>query len=533
MSINKTEKCNKGIKPHKFRIDKYDTCKDAKSPFIHKFRTNKNCYIYDVNTMRIIRVDSILWKIITDIGILSKEEILLKYSARYDSEKLSKVLDEIEHSQEKIGLFLNKRPEIVFPLTVENIKEELSKRTLLTLAVTENCNFNCSYCVYSGKYTNRHQWSKQNMDWDVAKRAIDDHMQHRNPERLSIAFYGGEPLMNLPLIKKCVKYIRKRTTADENVRFLTTTNGSLLSGETADFLAKEDFRLLVSLDGPKEYHDRYRRFKNGLPTWRKVFDNIKTFVEKYPHYKNTSKFELNCILAPPVDISRIESFFKTCDLHDGFIPNFKTGYLDIQENTLAFNGDVVGADAMHSEYIDNLAKGNITCETMSNNEYQFQSRFFESNYVKFHKRYTIYGCPMHNHRKRFPNEFCLFSTCIPGARRLYVSTNGAYLPCERVPESDYFRIGNVWDGLDYSKIHQLLSDWVDLSKNECKYCWCLSTCQVGCWQGIRDSSNMTVMAKKEACAKHRWRMDNLIINYCTVLEKNPHAFDFSKNIDIH
>jgi uncharacterized protein len=151
--------------------------------------------------------------------------------------------------------------------------------------------------------------------------------------------------------------------------------------------------------------------------------------------------------------------------------------------------------------------------------------------VKFHKRYQRYGCSVH-HRRRFLDRFCSLSTCLCGGRRLYVSVDGTYWPCERVCESEYLKIGDVWTGVEAHKVHQLLGDWTNLNNRECQYCWCLPTCQVGCWQNVSDGTRPTVLLKKQACAGHRREKHELLVRYCSILEENPHAFDFTKNIEL-
>ncbi len=369
------------------------------------------------------------------------------------------------------------------------------------------------------------------MPWKIAQRAIDEYLAHRDPRRVAIGFYGGEPLLNLPLMAQCVQYVRGILPAHEQLDFSATINGSLLHGTAADFLAREGFRLMVSLDGPQEVHDRYRRSGAGGPTWETVMENVKAFLAKYPQYQEGNTLMFSTVFAPPLDLGDIERFFQTPGLFGALVPRVVVGYVDAIQNTLALDGEVTGRDLIHRKYLDHLVQGEINRANSNDARYCFERQLYEMPYIKFHKRHNRYGCSVHS-RRRFPDQFCSLSTCLCGGRRLYVGVDGTYWPCERVCESEYLKIGDVWSGVDAHKVHQLLHDWTHLNADECQYCWCLPTCQVGCWENVSDGSRPTTSLKKQACAHHRRQMRELLIRYCSILEENPHAFDFTKHITL-
>ena len=78
-------------------------------------------------------------------------------------------------------------------------------------------------------------------------------------ERVIIGFYGGEPLLEFELIKKCVKYARKELKGKQ-INFALTTNATLLNDEIINYFIEHSFIVTVSIDGPKEMHDDERRF---------------------------------------------------------------------------------------------------------------------------------------------------------------------------------------------------------------------------------------------------------------------------------
>ncbi|MCX5635389.1 MAG: 4Fe-4S cluster-binding domain-containing protein [Planctomycetota bacterium] len=505
-----------------------DVVENPATAFVHRFETRENKYIYDVNTMKIVRVTPVVWEIIGDFGILGKEEIFSKYRGQFSMAEISSACDEIAIAQRDKNLFLSNRPQVELTMTEDDIRQKLNnKRKILILLVTEDCNFRCCYCVYSGQYAGRHALSRRKMKWSIAKKGIDCYMQQSGSAKIrSIGFYGGEPLLNLPLIKKCVGYVKK-SDRGKDIIFSITVNGSLLTGDAADFLASENFSIVVSIDGPREIHDRYRRYKNGLPTWQKVTSNIRAFLDKYPQYRTNDKLSFNMVMAPPLDIDILDKFLVSCDLFDRHI-GVKAAFVDQVGSKISPTGKITGFDLLYKRFINNLAAGRINSD-VSATAYRLQREMNEQDWLFFHKRFQIYQCHIHNHTI-LPERFCSLSTCVPGTQRTYLSIDGDYWPCERVPESEYMKIGDVENGLDIAKIKQLLSDWVDFTKDQCRYCWCLHTCKLGCWSNISDGEKPTGLLKKTACQGHRFRAHKLLVDYCTVLEKNPHALDYMENI---
>lgn len=114
--------------------------------FIHCFSTNNNYYVYDVNTNSILRIN---------------KEIYIKLNEHTDIETL---LDENIVYMREQGFLRGNNPliKIEHPLT-DTLKSQLENNVeLLILQVTQNCNFRCGYCVYSGSYVNRvHKLSRK------------------------------------------------------------------------------------------------------------------------------------------------------------------------------------------------------------------------------------------------------------------------------------------------------------------------------------------------------------------------------------
>jgi len=128
----------------------------------------------------------------------------------------------------------------------------------LVLLVSNDCNFDCSYCQIE---KNMPKERKVSMDIDTAQKALQLFNRNCNMnEQKTITITGGEPLLNLKVVKFIIKTVRK---SFQNVRIVVFTNGSLVTEELAMFFKQNDILILVSIDGPQEMHDSARRNKSG------------------------------------------------------------------------------------------------------------------------------------------------------------------------------------------------------------------------------------------------------------------------------
>ncbi|HZS47252.1 MAG TPA: radical SAM protein [Blastocatellia bacterium] len=120
----------------------------------------------------------------------------------------------------------------------------------LTLIVTDACNLKCTYCFQ--------QRSPKRMSRETAERAIDLHFQHTD-ETLGISFFGGEPLLELDLMKHAVRYAREKARRrHKRLRFSMTTNGMLVDRPTFSWLNQQRFSIKLSFDGVRPEHELAR-----------------------------------------------------------------------------------------------------------------------------------------------------------------------------------------------------------------------------------------------------------------------------------
>ena len=163
-------------------------------PFIHLFSTPLGYYFYDVNTNDIVKVNGETYEFLQS-GTTEYMELVQK---------------ELNDLKRRGYLKTNHVEQTLHPLTELLPFYAESKLGQLILQVTQNCNLRCDYCVYSGNYETRGHTNKR-MHINMAKKAIDFFRDHtKDQKEVTIGFYGGEPLLEFPLIKECVNYAEQR-----------------------------------------------------------------------------------------------------------------------------------------------------------------------------------------------------------------------------------------------------------------------------------------------------------------------------------
>jgi len=129
------------------------------------------------------------------------------------------------------------------------------------LFLAQECNMRCVYC-----YGNAGTFAGAGlMDRGTALRAVDWLLENSlGEERVAISFFGGEPLLNFPLLREIVPYARQEAARrGKAVDFSVTTNGALLTDEVIAFIREEQVQPMISFDGPPEVQDSQRPFKDG------------------------------------------------------------------------------------------------------------------------------------------------------------------------------------------------------------------------------------------------------------------------------
>ncbi len=136
----------------------------------------------------------------------------------------------------------------------------MSQLCNITLLVAQSCNLSCCYCYAQGGYYG----GKQRHMQEGTLRLALERLLPLAASRVTLSFFGGEPLLNLPLMRRAVTLARRLgEEAGCEVRFALTTNGTLLDDAVIEFIREHIGSLAVSLDGETGVNDEARRFRRG------------------------------------------------------------------------------------------------------------------------------------------------------------------------------------------------------------------------------------------------------------------------------
>ena len=145
--------------------------------------------------------------------------------------------------------------------------------SLLIKPASADCNLRCQYCFYIGHLEN--QISTPRMSYDTLEAMIKSFMSTNQDNQFYFGWQGGEPtIMGLEFFQKAIELQIKYAPPGSSISNGLQTNGTLISEKFAKFLGKYKFLLGVSLDGPKELHDYYRKTVKQKPTFDLVIKGI-------------------------------------------------------------------------------------------------------------------------------------------------------------------------------------------------------------------------------------------------------------------
>jgi len=182
---------------------------------------------------------------------------------------------------------------------------------VMVKSVGSVCNLSCDYCYYLEKSKLYKEAKNHVMSEELLEKFIDEYINSQTMPQVMFTWHGGEPLMRpVSFYKKAVelqkKYARGRTI-DNSIQ----TNGTLITDEWCRFFKENNFLVGVSIDGPQEFHDEYRKNRQGQPSFAKVMKGIE-LLKKHGVEYNAMAVVNDFNADYPLDFYH---FFKEIDCH--------------------------------------------------------------------------------------------------------------------------------------------------------------------------------------------------------------------------
>ena len=460
---------------------------------IHQYKLGGYNIVLDVCSGAIHVVDEVAYDIIGMFEQNSREEIIAAMKDKYAQREDISAKD-IEECYSQVEA-LKQTGKLFSPDTFEPMAGELKAKTAgvikaLCIHIAHTCNLNCSYCFASqGKY----HGDRAMMSFEVGKRALDFLIENSGTRRnLEVDFFGGEPLMNFDVVKQMVAYARSiEKEHNKNFRFTLTTNGMLIDDDVIEFANKEMSNVVLSLDGRKEIHDRYRVDYAGNGSWERIVPKFQKLVkarEGKAYYMRGTFTHAN-----PDFLKDIQQML---DL----------GFTELSmEPVVSSPSD---AEALTKEDLE------IVMDQYEKLAELMLKRDKEKNpFTFYHYMIDLTGGP------------CIYkriSGCGSGTEYMAVTPWGDLYPCHQFVGEEKFRLGDIWQGVTNTAIQEDFASCNVYARPDCKDCWAKLYCSGGCAANAYHSTGSVRGVYKDGCTLFRKRME------CAIMVAIARAFGDNK-----
>ena len=449
---------------------------------IHQYKLGGLNIVLDVCSGAIHVVDEVAYDIIEKFEMLTEEEIVSFIAEKYaDKEGVSE--GDIRECYSEIAA-LRDAGKLFTPDNFESMAGDLKKKTsgvikALCLHIAHTCNLNCSYCFASqGKY----HGERAVMSYEVGKRALDFLIENSGSRRnLEVDFFGGEPLMNFDVVKRLVAYAREvEGKHGKNFRFTLTTNGVLIDDDVIDFANREMSNVVLSLDGRREIHDRFRVDYKGNGSFDKIVPKFQRLVESrggQGYYMRGTFTHAN----------------------PDFLEDIKV-MLDLGFNELSME-PVVAAAGDPAELTDEDMK--IVMEQYEKLAMLMLEREREGRpFTFYHYMIDLTGGP------------CIYkriSGCGSGTEYMAVTPWGDLYPCHQFVGEEKYKLGDIYNGVTNCAAQCEFAECNVYSRSECRDCWARLYCSGGCAANAYHATGSVKGIYKKGCELFKKRMECAIM----------------------
>jgi uncharacterized protein len=322
----------------------------------------------------------------------------------------------------------------------------------LVMNLTNQCNLSCQYCYeFGADKVATPEGKPKFMDIQTAMASVDFLLAQSGDRRsIHITFFGGETLMNFPLLKQVVAYANEKAREQRrNIDFSLTTNATLLTPAIIGFLSENQIGVTVSMDGPKEMHDQLRVFSNGRGSYDIIEPKVRALIENHRTRPITARVTLTSGVS---DVIRIFRHLKQdLGFHEvGFAPVTSSPNQLYSIGQKGMDGMLEQFDVLADEYLQYAVRG--------------EAHGFSN--VSDTLAELCQGVKSH--------------PCGAGLGLLGVGPSGDLAPCHRFVDSDQHALGHISTGIDRAKQVDFLTRGHIDSKYDCHTCWARPLCAGGC-----------------------------------------------------
>lgn len=437
----------------------------------HLFERRGRYFAYDLAHNQFLEVPALCFDVLRylEVGI-DAARVVECLAGRHGDGAVRHVLDEIEsmRSQGYLRQEYQSRVRADAP-TIDRLAEKDTGSIEINLAQT--CNLACRYC-YLAK---NDALGGRLMDESTGRAAVDlvfARARRSDSPAVAITFFGGEPLLNKPLLKGLVDYaIEKGVRENRKVRFSMTTNGTLLDEEIIALVKRHNFGLMISMDGDRTTQDRMRPY---AADGRGTFDDIARNVEKLRRVRRQLTARVTVSASTGDKLAIVEELERL---------GFTRIGMAVARGTVSGLGPW---DLPRERY-----------EALDRQDELLQERFLER--LARGERPAYNPCSEALKLILRPPEFLI--RCGVGRGMTTVTEEGKLYPCHRYVGMERYVIGDVRSGIDRTRLRAYLEQYFQ-TKAKCSLCWAQRLCGGACpWYASRPDGTMR--------APDRWYCDRI------------------------
>jgi len=444
---------------------------------------NNSNALFHIDTNSIFRINDFTFDLLNNI----KEGKTVNY-------------ENTEINPELIEQFLNK-----IKSATDN-KEKITRRPesktidRITLMISNDCNLECTYCYGDG---GSYKKKKNLMSEETAKYIVDFFVKNKYTIN-SIVFFGGEPMLNIPVMEFICGYYDKLKTKkviEKKPDFGMITNGTIVNKRIIKLIDKYEIGVTVSIDGPKDINDKNRVFKNGKGS----FDLIKNFIETIQKETNNKTIMAECTFTEEhkkmgYNDKKLTQFFSDeLKINSIVVPE-----LSLEKKDMAVKKDYSG--------IINFFKTALDEKTPVNND------VLNSLYYLTH------------------TEQC--ENCRIGEKMLAISSEGEIFPCHMNASAEKTSLGNIFRENIFNEPEKLMKKnsylrVVQKLEGECGKCWARNLCQGCSVKKFFDEEKQEYTSKpnKDMCERTKEYYSVIISNVSKIQSKPDVWPEFVKKIN--
>ena len=457
---------------------------------IHQYKLGGYNIVMDTCSGSIHSVDDVAYDIIAMLEDgRTDEDIRREITSRYGPSQgvTREDVDDCLSDVEK----LKKQGRLFTPDSFAELAGTLKERSgnvikALCLHVAHSCNLTCSYCFASqGNF----HGDRALMSYDVGRQALDFLVAHSGTRKnLEVDFFGGEPLMNFTVVKQLVTYARSiEGPAGKHFRFTLTTNGMLIDDDVIDFCNREMDNVVLSLDGRREVHDRFRVDRAG----RGSYDRIVPLFQKLVRARGGRNYYMRGTFTH-FNPDFTKDLFHMADL----------GFTELSMEPVVCSPD--SPSALSPEDLEIVKREyEILAEEMLRREKEGRPITFYHYMLDLQEGPCIY--------KRV-------SGCGSGTEYMAVTPWGDLYPCHQFVGDERYLLGNVYDGVTNEALREEFRACNAYSRPDCRDCWARLYCSGGCAANSMHATGSISGVYRAGCELFKKRIE------CAVMMNVARAF---------